>query len=235
MSAKTIIDPVTGQALTAEESRRSGALSCLASLPQLLAAAEDMPHDAAGFYSKQYADAKAFAASLGPMTPFAEGVITALAEYIHQWETTGGPNLERWVPEAAKTKAERKRDIATIEREEAASDMEMAAKPKEAAVPPAPTLPADLIASLSDVDRYAVEQLADFEGPNIFNPMIGDTPAETFDNLEQTLSLLHDLIKQDFEPACGKGGMALLAQTAWAAAQYEAFRTKEAGAASCPA
>lgn len=145
MSAKTIIDPVTGQALTAEESRRSGALSCLASLPQLLAAAEDMPHDAAGFYSKQHADAKAFAASLGPVTPFAEGVITALAEYIHQWETTGGPNLERWVPEAAKTKAERKRDIAAIECEEAASDMEMAAKPKEAAVPPAPTLPRDLV------------------------------------------------------------------------------------------
>lgn len=144
MSAKTITDPVTGKTLTAEESRRSGALVCLASLPQLLAAASDMPDDAAGFYSKQHADARAFAASLGPMTPFAEGVITALAEYIHQWETTGGPNLELWVPEAAKTMAERKRDIEAGQHEMAEPDGE-AAKPKEVAVLPAPTLLADLV------------------------------------------------------------------------------------------
>lgn len=115
--------------------------------------------------------------------------------------------------------------------------MSARAKLKEvAAVEPGPTLPADLIVDLAEVDRYAVEQLAHFEGPNVFNPMIGYTPAETFDNLEQVLALLHDLLKQDFKPMCGNGGMALLAQTAWAAAQYEAFRAKKAARAeSCPA
>lgn len=112
MSAKTTIDPMTGVALAAEESRRSGALTCLAAMRQLLAAAEDMPNDAAGFFSKQHADAQAFATSLGPVPPFAQGAIIALAEYIHHWETAGGPDLEHWTPEAAKTKAEREQDIA---------------------------------------------------------------------------------------------------------------------------
>lgn len=127
MSAKTTTDPVTGVALTAEESRRSGALTCLAAMRQLIDAAQDMPHDAAGFFSKQHADAQAFAASLGPMPPFAEGAIIALAEYIHQWETTGGPALEHWTPEAAKTAADRKRDITAMAREWEAADREVAA------------------------------------------------------------------------------------------------------------
>lgn len=127
MSTKTTIDPVTGNELTAEESRRSGALTCLAALRQLLAAAEDMPNDAAGFFSKQHDDAKAFAASLGPMPAFAEGAIIALAEYIHHWETTGGPDLEHWAPEAAKTKAEREQDIAAMARDMEASDRKVAA------------------------------------------------------------------------------------------------------------
>jgi hypothetical protein len=95
-------------------------------------------------------------------------------------------------------------------------------------------IPADLIDSLTSADRYAVEQLAGFKGPCIFNPLIGSTPTETFDNLEQTLAFLADLLEQDFQPKCGMGGVALLAKTAWAAAQYEAFRGKhsnEGGAA----
>lgn len=106
--------------------------------------------------------------------------------------------------------------------------MSARAKLKEAAAAtPAPTLPADLIWKLAQTDRFAVEQLADFDGPNIFNPLIGTTPAETFNNLNQTLSLLHDLLEQDFRPSCGMDGIALLTQTARAAAQYEAFRVRE--------
>ncbi len=87
---------------------------------------------------------------------------------------------------------------------------------------------------LATVDPYAVNLLADFEGPSVFNPIIGDTPVDTFNNLEQVLGLLHDLIDKDFESDNGRGGMALLTRTAWAAAQYEAFRgldTREGGAA----
>ena len=91
-------------------------------------------------------------------------------------------------------------------------------------------LPADLIADLAAVDSYAVTQLANFEGPGIFNPLIGDTPSETFGNLEQVLGLLHNLLEQDFQAENGMGGIVLLTQSAWAAAQYEAFRVKEAEA-----
>jgi hypothetical protein len=92
---------------------------------------------------------------------------------------------------------------------------------------PSSRLPDDLISKLEDTDRFAVEQLADFEGPNIFNPLIGRTTNETLNNLEQMLALMHDLIRQDFQPSCGSGGLALLTQTAWAAAQYEAFRVQK--------
>lgn len=117
MSAKTTTDPVTGVALTAEESRRSGALCCLASLRQLIGNANrpfDRPEKAGDFFARQHGDAQAFAASLGSMPPFLEGAIIALAEYIHETETTGTPELDVWMPDEAKTKAERKRDIAGL-------------------------------------------------------------------------------------------------------------------------
>lgn len=105
-----------GAAAAEEEHRRAGAVSCLTALRQMIAGAQDMPNDAAGFFSKQHGDAQAFVASLGPMPPYAEGALIALAEYIHHLETTGDPNLDVWKPEAAKTKAERKRDIAAMVR-----------------------------------------------------------------------------------------------------------------------
>lgn len=89
-------------------------------------------------------------------------------------------------------------------------------------------LQGDLIEKLAGADRFAVEQLADFGGPSVFNPMIGRTPTETFGNLEKVLGFATDLLEKDFAPVLGMDGMALLVHTAWAAAQYEAFRAKEA-------
>jgi len=62
----------------------------------------------------------------------------------------------------------------------------------------------------------------------VFNPVIGGTPAETFDNLEQGMQFLHGLIA-DGEGAfdSARNGLALYVQTLWAAVQYEAFRCKE--------
>lgn len=130
MSTKTATAPATGVALTAEESRRSGARCCLASLRQLVENASrpfDRPEKAGDFFARQHGDAQAFAASLGQMPPFLEGVIIALAEYIHETETAGGPDLEHWTPEAAKTKAEREQDIAAMAREMEAADRRVAA------------------------------------------------------------------------------------------------------------
>lgn len=103
-------------AKTTDETRRAGALACIAALRRLVeAASQPIGNKAADFFTKQHGDAQAFAASLGSMPPFAEGAIIALAEYIHETETTGTPDLEAWEPEAAKTEAERKRHIAAIE------------------------------------------------------------------------------------------------------------------------
>ncbi len=85
-----------------------------------------------------------------------------------------------------------------------------------------------LLAKLAKVDPYALEQMADFNGPSVFNPVIGGTPAETFYKLEQGMQFLHGMISDDDGALdCDRGGLALYVQTLWAAVQYEAFRCKE--------
>ena len=81
----------------------TGALKAVDSLRQLEQATEDINYDdttAATFHRKQLNDAKAFAASFGPLTPEQEGALVAVAEYLHTWMTTAQPNIEPggWVP-----------------------------------------------------------------------------------------------------------------------------------------
>lgn len=101
MSAKTI-----------ESARIAGALKGLDALRALVAAAEysdDHDHTVAGEYRKQLADARAFVAVLGPMTPEQEGAVAVVAEYIHNGITGGGtPNLDPggWLPLSGMTDEE---------------------------------------------------------------------------------------------------------------------------------
>ncbi|MCX7170306.1 MAG: hypothetical protein NTY41_08455 [Proteobacteria bacterium] len=116
------IDPVTGITLTDEQVRRGGAIDCLLALRELEKAAEtitngnDTPEE---FQDKQLNEAKAFAAALGPMPPRLEGIIIAMAEYIHFATTTGCPNLDNWIPDSAMTVAERQAMIERMVADEA--------------------------------------------------------------------------------------------------------------------
>lgn len=88
----------------AESARIAGTLKGLDALRALVAAAEyseDHDHTVAGEYRKQLADARAFVAALGPLSPEQEGAVAVLAEYIHNEITGAGrPNLEPdgWLP-----------------------------------------------------------------------------------------------------------------------------------------
>lgn len=100
---------------------------------------------------------------------------------------------------------------------------------KKTAVPPAPSITPELLAKLSSVDLFAIEQLADFEGPGIFNPLIGHTPIGTFDNLEIALGAMSAIIEQggeiDSTQLCR--GLQVMVDCMWSAAQFEAFRSRK--------
>lgn len=97
--------------------RRAGALAAIVALHALIEAANDPCGDDAGdYFTKQHSDAQAVVTSLGPMPPYLEGAITALAEYCHCLETTGEPNLEMWRPVSAMTRAELQNEIADMEK-----------------------------------------------------------------------------------------------------------------------
>lgn len=86
----------------------------------------------------------------------------------------------------------------------------------------------DVLHNLTKVDPYAVAQLADFDGPSIFNPIIGHTAAETFGNLEKSLAFVSELVAKHHGDLEQIGGFELLVRTCWAATQYESFRAKAA-------
>lgn len=89
------------------------------------------------------------------------------------------------------------------------------------------SLSPDLLVRLAKVDRFAVEQLADFDGPSIFNPMIGRSAGDTCNRLQDALCFLTNLLDGEHDLKEGRDGLALICQTMWAAAQYEAFRANE--------
>ncbi len=80
-----------------------------------------------------------------------------------------------------------------------------------------------LAESLQGVDAYAVETLLDY-GPGYWNPLLQDGGSSLFENLSDSMQLLHYLLasKDDIEEI--RPGMALMAQTVWAAVQYEQKR-----------
>lgn len=88
--------------------------------------------------------------------------------------------------------------------------------------------PQEVLSELAQADPYAVEQLAGC-GPNIFNPIIGDTPAETFENIAKVSSLLFDLVKEK-QGLDAQDGLALVLQSVWYAALYEGGRNRGAEA-----
>lgn len=104
---------------------------------------------------------------------------------------------------------------------------------EQTAVPPAPTFSPELLAKLAGVDTYAVEQLADFEGPSIFNPLIGHTPTDTFDNLETALAAMSAILQNGHEIDATQlcCGIKVMTDCMWSAAQYEAFRAQKAAEA----
>ncbi|MBW7902934.1 MAG: hypothetical protein H3C26_15740 [Rhodocyclaceae bacterium] len=97
---------------TDEAARIAGAKACMRALDEMIKSAEAF-HDgveksteveeAAHYYGSRLRDAKAFADAIGPLSPYQEGVIIALAEYIHSSTTTGEPSLELWTPCVALT------------------------------------------------------------------------------------------------------------------------------------
>lgn len=80
-----------------------------------------------------------------------------------------------------------------------------------------------LTARLAGVDRHALEQMIDF-GPGYFNPLLGQTVAETFDNLEGAMQFLHEILDGNMSLGESRRGLALFVQTVWVACQYEAHR-----------
>lgn len=97
------------------------------------------------------------------------------------------------------------------------------------AAPPAPTFPPELLAKLGRVDTFALDQLAEFSGPSVFNPIIGTSAGETFDNLESAMQFLHTIMAGDGPLYDARRGLALYVRTLWAAVQYEAFRCEQKG------
>lgn len=109
--------------------RRQGATAALAALRQLEQAAQHMEDAPAAFYGKMLADSEAFALAIGPLTPAQAGAVTVIAEYIHHWHTTGGPNLEPggWAPMSPMTATERRSVTDTMTAENAYESSEVAA------------------------------------------------------------------------------------------------------------
>lgn len=101
-----------------------------------------------------------------------------------------------------------------------------ASKPKAMpAAKPDHAFPPELLAKLAKCDPYAIECLADWGGPAYLNPIIGESPTETFSNLNDGLGFLFALLRSDDGMNCETyPGLALLVQTMWVAAQYEEHR-----------
>jgi hypothetical protein len=82
-----------------------------------------------------------------------------------------------------------------------------------------------VLKDLAYVDPYAVEQLAGFGGPGIFNPLIGQNAAETCEKIEKMAGLLHHLLDKGNDITEIQDAVSLLVEGIWMAAQYEGFRS----------
>lgn len=96
--------------------RIAGAKDCIAALTKLKHSADNLPpaaNYAAAFVAIQSCDAEYLTSLFGPLTPRQEGAFRTLAEYIHSSQSTGEPDLERWLPHVAETPEEIAAGIAT--------------------------------------------------------------------------------------------------------------------------
>lgn len=98
-----------------EDYRREGAKACMAALRRMVENANDCGDAVEDYFTKRHEDAQVLAVALGPMSPFIEGAVIALAEVIHCTETTGEPNLSIWKPWAAMSESERTEEVARAE------------------------------------------------------------------------------------------------------------------------
>lgn len=76
---------------------------------------------------------------------------------------------------------------------------------------------------IQGADMFAIEAMADF-GTAYFNPMIQRTEEKTFEQIERVMQLLHSVIDSKDSIDEIRPGLAIVAQTVWAAAQYECNR-----------
>jgi hypothetical protein len=69
-------------------------------------------------------------------------------------------------------------------------------------------------------ELVAFEQVEDFNA-GYFNPLIGNSPAETCRNIADVMQLVHSIVDGQKCIAEIRPALALLVQVAWTAAQYE--------------
>ena len=68
-------------------------------------------------------------------------------------------------------------------------------------------------------------------GVGYFNPLIGDTPAETCGNISDVMQTLYEVFKGDELDLHGaRNGLLLIMQTVWSAAQYTSNSNQEGAA-----
>ena len=117
---------------TIEAARIAGALKCMNALRQMKQSAESFissgqDDTVEAYFAQRLSDTRAMVTALGPMTPEQEGVIAALAEYIHSAEIDGGaPDVSpgAWLPLATMTDAEQAEMTERMEAENAEIDVQ---------------------------------------------------------------------------------------------------------------
>ncbi len=95
------------------------------------------------------------------------------------------------------------------------------------------TIPPDLLRNLLCAEPAAIELLADWENPSIFNPIIGDTTKETLDNICDLSVFLQNLaVSEDENLRDDTRATAMLQKLIWSSANYERERLGKKGGAA---
>ena len=81
----------------------------------------------------------------------------------------------------------------------------------------------DMIDKINRTDRHALKTFVEC-GAGYFNPFLGHTDTQTFAKLEMGMQFLTECLGDQFDLIEGRPGLALLAQTMWAACQFEGYR-----------
>lgn len=114
-ASKSAPAPVTKS--RAEEFRAGAfaSLSVLRTIDRIVDHYRNGEVDSTSYFRDRELIRAAMVSQAGPATPFIQGFISALAEYIDTFmQDSDGPMLERWKPEAAMTESEIKAERALI-------------------------------------------------------------------------------------------------------------------------